>query len=589
MCRQSKLNMLLGVIVLACLALPVPATTDTSVDPIRLQVGTAFIPSQLQHAGQKTDYVFEATGGNSYLIQVGQNGLDFFVYVEYPNGAHLSYNSPLERDEPELILLENAETGDYRITLTSEEITDVGGDHSIKVSEIETRSGDSEYRSGLRMMSAGAAAYTADEWVKKEEALAAYEAAAKHWEKSGRTREYAQALYTVAYLKYWVSYDNAGSVQDAAKAADLYLDPLDEQTLYANAKLLSAAAMLEDLEFDHALARAKEALLLHEKLGNPYDAARAEELIGYAYHRKGELPASVEYRRRAADRFTRNGEWFKAFTPLARAAIIEADRGYSSGAINVLEDIRKRLPERADPFFVAELLDGLGDAYRLNGSVNEALKSYDAALEQHRRNGDVHGEASALRGIGKTYLIAGHLDLAAGFLSEAAVTAEGSNIQIQEQAFTALGTIDYLKGNYEKSLRLHQQALALLQSSEINQPGHVQTMSKVDLSNRLVLISRDLTALNQYGEARTQLAEAKRLLEGIEVPFHNAAADHELGRAYLGSSQVDQAVQVFNRGADRLRIHWLTRRPGSRFLRTRQRAPGIEIVRTCGPVRRRCH
>jgi CHAT domain-containing protein len=522
-----------------------------SAEPIPLQAGVAVEQQQSQHASQQFTYLFHAIEEHPFLIQVDQGGLDFIISVESPDGSRHAYNTPLERDEREVVLIENPQSGEYLISLESKEITDATGKHTIQVLDIKSSEAEDEtYINSLRHMTAGAAAYAIDDLANKERARAEYALAAQLWDQLGRDRERAQALYSIAYLNYWVHYDFTASIKAAEEAADIYLNELGEASLYANVSLLGAAAMLEDLEFDQALARAKDALLRHQESGNQYDAARAEELIGYALHRKGELSASVDFRRRAANHFSEVGEWYKAFIPRARVAIIELDRGYSSRAIDTLEEIRNRLLPEADPFFRAEVLDGLGDAYRLNGMVNEALASYDAALEQHRMNEDLYGEAVALRGLGKTYLISGHLDLAASFLRDAVAMAEGLNFQIQEQSLTSLGTIDYLKGNYEGALELHLQALKLLRRSEPDEAGFEQLMSRVDHSNRLVLIGRDLTALGRYVDAKTHLDNAKALLGEIDVPFHFAAANHELGRAYQGEGHIDAAILVLQNAFD---------------------------------------
>lgn len=529
---------LLGLLVLAATS---PAVADASSDSRRLVVDGEPFESPLLPAGHASHYVFRASGQQTYLVQVEQVGLDFVIELGGPEGTESTYDSPLARDEGEVILIENAAAGDYRINLVSTELTAAEGRHAIRVVAIPAGTSP-EYLAALRKFTAGAAAWAIDDWSEKERALEAYESAVPAAERSGHPAEWAYALYAAAFLEYWVSYDNPAAVRNALKAADIYRNELGDQKLYANALLLSAAAMLENLQFDEALSAAEQVLSLHQISGNEYDTARTEELIGYAYHRKGELDASIEYRRRAADRFGGLGEWFKALTPRARMAIIEADKGYTNRAIDTLEEINGRLSAAADPFFVGEVLDGLGDAYRLNGNLNDALIHYDAAIEQHRRNGDVHAEAGTLRGIGLTYLASGHLELAASFLNEALETATGSNIEIRERALTALGTIEYLRGNYQQSLALHRQALQRLNQAASPADAEAQALSGTNLAYRLILIARDLAALEQYEAARTQLVDARSQLADVDSPFHLAAIDQEMGKAWVNENQFEAGI-----------------------------------------------
>jgi CHAT domain-containing protein len=525
----------------------------------------------VQRTNEPVSYVLDALANRTYLIEIDQQGLDFVVNVRTPAGLIIPFNSPLERDERELVLLENTLAGRYEITLESHETTDASGSSRTRVRNLEGAT-DADLIAALRHMSAGAALYAADQSETRQQSIAEYRAAAEQWNALGRPRERAQALYSLAYLGYWVSYDFAESARAAAAAAEIYLNRLDDEKLHANSSLLNAAARIENLDFDAALAIAKDALARQLAMGNTYDAARAEELIGYAYQRKGDLVASATFRHDAAEHFAEMGEWFKELVPRARAAIIEADKGYSAGAIEILESVLERLPVDADPFFRAEVHDGLGDAYRFNGNINEALAHYQSALELHRRNGDSHGEADSLRGLGSTYALAGYLDLASQFLIDAAVTAAGlsldneslesrtpalivdalrsldeyTNVRTLELSVTALGSVEYLRGNMARALDLHRQALGLLQLTAPSESGYAQTMSTIDLSDRSVLIARDLTGLGLYEEAIKHIDEARSLLAGVDSPFHLASADRQLGTALIAEGQFSQAVDTLD-------------------------------------------
>src|SRR5690606_17787021 len=87
-------------------------------------------------AGSRSEHVFAADGGESYAIELEQDGLDYVLIVEDPAGESHEYNSPLLRDERELVLLENAKPGDYRISVRSDEHSGAAASHSILISAL---------------------------------------------------------------------------------------------------------------------------------------------------------------------------------------------------------------------------------------------------------------------------------------------------------------------------------------------------------------------------------------------------------------------------------------------------------------------
>ncbi len=167
-------------------------------------------------------YVFDAAEGQTYLIQVDQEGLDFIVTVRAPDYATRSFDSPLFRDEEELVLVEDAVGGHYWITVYSEEPTGAVGAHTITVSDVSTSASDSRYVAAWRFMSEGAAAHADGTRERAQDALQYYEDAAESWWELGETRRRAQSLYSAAMLRYWCLDDWVGATEQAAEVAKIY-------------------------------------------------------------------------------------------------------------------------------------------------------------------------------------------------------------------------------------------------------------------------------------------------------------------------------------------------------------------------------
>jgi len=81
------------------------ASADTATDK-HLPISLDEIHTQDLHANDLLSFEFAADANKFYLIEVDQGGLDLVVTVAEPSGISTSFNSPLYRNESELVLIE---------------------------------------------------------------------------------------------------------------------------------------------------------------------------------------------------------------------------------------------------------------------------------------------------------------------------------------------------------------------------------------------------------------------------------------------------------------------------------------------------
>ena len=112
------------------------------------------VHAQDLHANDLLSFEFAADANKFYLIEVDQGGLDLVVTVAEPSGISTSFNSPLLRNETELVLIDTTESGLFTITLLSNEYTGATGHISIQVSEVlPTTDVKQERLNALRLIS----------------------------------------------------------------------------------------------------------------------------------------------------------------------------------------------------------------------------------------------------------------------------------------------------------------------------------------------------------------------------------------------------------------------------------------------------
>jgi CHAT domain-containing protein/tetratricopeptide (TPR) repeat protein len=508
-------------------------------------------------ASEQFRYALSATGGESYLVEIEQRDLDLQVTVEYPDGDVQTYNSPLFRDERELVLLENLSAGTHFITLSSQEHTGVIGGHAIRIRTLHgVDATDMPGLSALRFMTQGAAASAQESQDAWQVAVNAYKGAAQSWMKLGRTRERAQALFSVASIQYWHLLNWKATMELAGECAELYRK-VGEAGLAANATHLLAAALIEtateantkqglgsessaEQDYANALALFESVLRRQQSLGNLYDAAVSTNNIGLTNYYMGDWTAARDQWRDAAAKFRTLDEWSGELLALQNLSVVDAEEGYVIAAVDGLTRTLSLLPPDASTLQRSIILDNLGAAHRIAGNIDASLQAFSAALAIQEASADAKGEARSLSGIGETYYSVGELELAAEYLDQALPKTRAANDgRGIVSTLRYLGNIAFLRGDYTAAFAAHQEALNL-------------STSPPDRGRLLILSARDLRALDRRAESEQTVIQALAVAHSVGSPILEADAHQELGRIRLSANDIDRAEASFNRA---LEIH----------------------------------
>jgi CHAT domain-containing protein/ATP/ADP translocase/Tfp pilus assembly protein PilF len=516
------------------LAVGQPQSLDAAV-PIQLREGSA-VTAQHQRSGEKIAYAFDATPRATYLVKVEQNGLDFSLSIESPDGDTRAFNSPLFRDEPEFALIEDAKAGRYRLTIVSDEATNAVGGHSITVTSFTPAPPTTI--EVWRQMSEGA---RANKEGRGKDALASYEKAVRLWHDLGDLRREAQATFSAAMVRYWSIYDWEGAAKEAAAAAALY-ERAGARGPYADAMLVSGYSLMEvaqgagpeaERAFESALAALRASYSIYESVGDSYGLAQAENYTGLAYYNRGRIDtqdfreAEAHYRH-AIELYQQLGEWREQLNSRQNLALISIDEGRSVSAASALEKILADIPDGREPLFRGIVLANLGIAYRDAGEFDSALRALSESLKIHAALNQFNWEGLALRVLGSTYQALGELDRASEYLRQA-LAKSGDDARVRSSVLTVLGNVAYQKGDYEAALDWHRRAIE-------------STVSASDRANRNAFVARDLVALHRFDGA----IEAARPALADESPaITRADAALELGQAYLGLGKPKEADTYF--------------------------------------------
>jgi len=110
--------------------------------------------------------------------------------------------------------------------------------------------------------------------------------------------------------------------------------------------------------------------------------------------------------------------------------------------------------KKQDKKLEAAFRGSIGNVYRNQGKLEQALESYEAALTIFKEIGNPQGQANALGNIGNVYFDQGKLEQALES-HEAALTIhkEIGNPQGQANALGNIGKVYYYQGKYENAIR----------------------------------------------------------------------------------------------------------------------------------------
>jgi tetratricopeptide (TPR) repeat protein len=537
----------IGSSVLAFLYTPVTALAQTAREPIPLSVDQR--ARATQRAGELVTYAFDAHAGKTYVIEVDQHGLDFIVTVD-GGGSSRVYNSPLRRDESEIVVIAAAKDEPYRVTISSDETTDARGTHEIRLELFDDpTSSDTRLITARQVMSDAAAA--SPDIKRAEEARSLYLAAATFFEQLGQTRRQAQALYSAGMLEYW-QLENWGSATEYADKAGQLYHGLGEKQLYAGTLLLRGYSEIETANgltstaraaaFERALATLDQALRLDNELGYDFGTAHVLNFIGITHYNRADpalndFAVGRDYYNRSAELFSRLGEWREELNALQNIVAIDLGEGRSLQAIGSYERILERLPPSRPSSLRAAVLGNLGIAHYSFGNIDEALRAHSESYALSASINDRTAQGYALKNLGETYFAFGDFGSAKRYLTQAQALAESTNdFRTQAAVQSALGNVAFAEADFALALERHRKAVELSASSETR-------------ARRRLLLAGDLTALGRHAEAvetaQAAYGESESALNKADALLRLARAAVALGDGARAKEALNEALGVY--------------------------------------------
>ena len=573
-------SFLAGVFILF-LSLAAADTTRTVNKPQLLTADKAY--TQDLPANHPLFFEFTTKANKSYLIEIDQGGLDLVVTVEDPSGEPTTFNSPLIRNESELVLIDTTQSGPFRISLVSHEYTGATGHVSIQISEVSpTGDAGQERLAALRLISKASEANHQGNLEGWNSALEAYQQAIIHLQDTDENRLLARSLFSIAIIEYWQMSNWDRATDYASRAAQIYQENGDDH-LAANAIQLQAATIIEkaneveksdasglapeaEVLFDEALALFRQALARQEELGFPYDAAQITNNIGITYYYMGDYDSASPYYHQAAAAYRLASEWQDELIPLSNLAVIDFEQANLIKAIETFQRVLEILP--ADQLrHRADTLHNLGVSQLALGLPEDALRSFSSALYIQQDIDDLSGQGRSLSGIGATYYSTGKQELALEYLNTAlSAQQEANDGRGQQSTLKFIGNIKRRNGEFPAAIEAHTEA------------GRLAT-APLDKARTQLLISQDQVAANRPEEALEMLAKAGSVAAETQNQKLLADSSRISGEAWLLTGQFAQSLMAYQEASKSYQALGLSMEQSRSILGTAKAARGLGHIK----------
>lgn len=182
---------------------------------------------------------------------------------------------------------------------------------------------------------------------------------------------------------------------------------------------------------------------------------------------------------------------------------------------------------------IAQARSGLGVLNRRQGNTEKAIDHLTQALISFRQTGEARSQAQVLTNLGRTRHARGEYQHALSAHREALAILRSLEDRWRiVQALNDIGECHQSLYDYENALRHHQQGFRLAHEYGAN-------LLKPELQRNLGV---DLVEQGRYQEGLPYLQAALEAARGINDKEQEALALYNLARAYMGQSNVDEAL-----------------------------------------------
>ncbi len=304
-----------------------------------------------------------------------------------------------------------------------------------------------------------------------------------------------QGFYSKAAGKFLL-----GKYEEAAESCQTVLEKLETipsvDSLFYH-KLKGSTYILQGIleqrqgNYENAITLFLKALVHLEKIEDWVNIASAYVNISENFKLVKNFDKALFYNKEAEELYLRIGKAKLISTILVNRGTILFDQMEYSSALKTFEDALEEATKSGDLGNIINTLNNLGVSYEMLGEYETALTYYKTALEQYRARKDHWGEANTMGNISMIYFTLEQFEKARQFSEKAlAISEAGGFLELEKFNTENLAEILEKEGDYRTSLTLQKQA-RVLQDSLYNQQkfeavNRLEKQFNEEKSNRII-------------------------------------------------------------------------------------------------------
>ena len=310
----------------------------------------------------------------------------------------------------------------------------------------------------------------------------------------------------------------------------------------ASLKYLKGKVCWKKGELDQALDLVQESFSIKRDLGNLYETADYQNILGIFFIGKGEFDKALDYLQNSLQMFEELGLNSSIVKSLNNIGLIHWKKGNLGEAIDNYKISLAKSEELKNNQFIAQISVNIGIIYWNIGELDKALNFYQKSLVISKEIENKNLIATSFNNIGIIFQFKGELDQALEFYQKSlAVHEELGMIPDVALCLNNIGEIYHAKGVFDVAIDYYKQSLILFEEvgdnynacaalynlvvvavdrgSTKNSQPYLQKLQEIDIKEANKYINQKFRLAKaivlKESERVVNIAEAQKLLQDI--------------------------------------------------------------------------
>lgn len=294
---------------------------------------------------------------------------------------------------------------------------------------------------------------------------------------------------------------------------------------------------------DHALAQqsAEESLRLWRSINRKRGMAEAYKVIGHDQLLLNKLIECGQSMQAAFNLYNELNDLDQQASVLIYLAMIENRKGAWQNALALYTQVQSMIDEKAEPYKMGQISNGMGDAFLETGLPDVALEKFRKGLDYFRITKNQRAIAILHWSIGRAQYFRGDYDDALNNLQTALTDAQARlDVTLAAYCDDFLGRTHAATGNHSAALSSFRSAIG----------GYSKARNPVEVARTHALIGRVYEDQGQISESRKKYQTALKTFQALSDHVNESATLFAIGNLELKQNNLTLAEEYLRQAIE---------------------------------------